>query len=334
MKYSIKIIAEIGSVHDGSFGNAKKLIELAEGCGADIVKFQTHIAQAETIKNAPMPNFFKGEPRYSYFERTGFEENQWLDLNKHCKKNDIEFMSSPFSNEAVELLENIGIKYYKVPSGEVTNTPLLECIAETKKPVVISSGMSTWKELDRAINILERKNINNTTILQCTTEYPCSYENVGLNVMVEMKDRYNLPVGLSDHTITNYASYAAVTLGASIIEKHLTFSRNMYGSDAKHSLLPMEFNDLVSGIKAIEILMHNHVDKNKYAKSLKDMKNVFQKSIVSNADIEKNTIIVEGMIGFKKPGTGIEPHNISQVIGKKAKRDIPKNTIIKIDDLS
>src|SRR5262249_48068314 len=151
------IIAEVGSVHDGSFGNALKLIEVAANCGADLVKFQTHIASAETLPNAPMPHYFNGEPRYEYFERTGFSKHQWRELKTHCEAMAIEFLSSPFSVEAVELLESLGVARYKVPSGEVTNLPLLEEIAATGKPVLMSSGMSSWKELDQAVNTIVRR---------------------------------------------------------------------------------------------------------------------------------------------------------------------------------
>lgn len=144
------IIAEIGSVHDGSFGNAIQLIKAAAECGADVVKFQTHIAEAETLKNAPLPPYFKGEPRYEYFKRTGFDEGQWKGLKDECEANNVMFLSSPFSLEAVDLLEKIGADMYKVPSGETTNTPLLERLASTGKPVMLSTGMSDWSEIDRA----------------------------------------------------------------------------------------------------------------------------------------------------------------------------------------
>lgn len=205
------IIAEIGSVHDGSFGNALKLVELASECGANCIKFQTHIAEAETLKDAPMPPFFKGEPRYEYFKRTGFSLKQWKELKAKCGELEIDFLSSPFSIEAVELLEKVEVKRYKVPSGEVTNLPLLEVVAETKKPVLLSSGMSTWEELNEAIATIQKVH-NDITVLQCTSEYPCTYENVGLNVMLEMKERYNLPVGLSDHTLTNYSAFTAMRI--------------------------------------------------------------------------------------------------------------------------
>lgn len=332
MNQDCLIIAEVGSVHDGSFGNALKLIELAAECGANIVKFQTHIAEAETLKDAPMPSFFKVEPRYEYFQRTGFTLKQWEELKAKCDEQKIEFLSSPFSVEAFELLEKVGVKKYKVPSGEVTNLPMLKIIAKTKKPVMLSSGMSTWKELDDAVNTIQQIH-NNIRVLQCTSEYPCSYDNVGLNIMLEMKERYQSPVGFSDHTLTNYSAFTAVALGASVIEKHLTFSRKMYGSDAKHSLEPNEFSDLVQGIRAIETILSSKADKDIIADKMSEMKEVFQKSIVAVVDIAGGSIITEDMIVFKKPGSGIPPGEVNKIIGKRLKRDIIKDTLIRREDL-
>lgn len=329
---AIRIIAEVGSVHDGSFGNARCLIELAAEYGADVVKFQTHIASAETLRDAPMPPYFKGEPRYTYFERTAFSPEQWQALKAHCDEKDVSFLSSPFSIEAVNLLEKIGTPSYKIPSGEVTNLPLLEVIAQTGKPVLLSSGMSSWVELDEAVNVILHYH-DRLTILQCTSEYPCPYEQVGLNVMLAMKERYRLPVGLSDHTLTNYAVFAAVTLGASVVEKHLTFSRAMYGSDAIHSLEPVEFADLVQGVRAIESMLANPVDKGDAAR-FSVMKETFEKSIVSVVDVPTGTVLTEAMIGFKKPGTGIPAKRIDKVIGKRVRRYIPKDTLIREDDLA
>src|SRR5579862_5092817 len=151
------IIAEIGSVHDGSFGNAAKLIDAVAACNADIAKFQTHIAEAETLPNAPSPPYFTGEPRYDYFHRTAFSARQWEMLKRHCDERHIQFLSSPFSIPAVELLKNLGVARYKVPSGEVTNLPLLESVAQTGKPVILSSGMSSWAELDAAVDCILRR---------------------------------------------------------------------------------------------------------------------------------------------------------------------------------
>ncbi|MGH9970448.1 MAG: N-acetylneuraminate synthase family protein [Pyrinomonadaceae bacterium] len=327
-----EIIAEVGSVHDGSFGNALKLIDVAAQQGADVVKFQTHIASAETLRNAPMPPYFNGEPRYEYFERTAFSREQWRALKSHCEARGIEFLSSPFSIEAVELLESLEVARFKVPSGEVTNLPLLEAIASTSKPVLLSSGMSLWKELDEAVNTILRSN-NRLTLMQCTSEYPCRYEHVGLNVMLEMRERYRLPVGLSDHTLTPYASIAAVVLGAAVIEKHLTFSREMYGSDAKHSMLPAEFGDLVGGIRAVETMLSTRLDKDAATIRLQHMKGIFEKSVVSLVDIEDRSLITPEMVGTKKPGTGIPAARLKEVIGKRAAHAIAKDSLILEEDL-
>ncbi len=329
---SCVIIAETGSVHDGSFGNAQKLIEVAAQCHADAVKFQTHIAAAETLRNAPMPPYFKGEPRYEYFERTEFSLKQWEALKSYCDEKEIEFLSSPFSAQAVELLESIGVAHYKVPSGEVSNLPLVKLIAQTGKPVLLSSGMSLWGELDEAVNIILGYH-DRLTVLQCTSEYPCPYEAVGLNVMLEMKERYHLPIGLSDHTITPYASLAAVALGASVIEKHLTFSRQMYGSDARHSLEPGEFAEMAQGIRAVEAMLASPVDKDAEAARLHDMKKIFEKSVVSLADIPAGAYLTAEMVGVKKPGTGIPARRLPTVIGQRVVRDIPRDTVLNEKDL-
>jgi len=329
----VSILAEIGSVHDGSFGNACKLIEAAAAAGADVVKFQTHIARAETLRSAPAPPYFQGESRYEYFERTSFALDQWRRLKAHCEEHGVEFLSSPFSIEAVELLEQVGVARYKVGSGEITNLPMLEVIAQTGKPVILSSGMSSWAELDAAVETI-RKHHDHITLLQCTSEYPCPYEEVGLNVMLEMRERYSLPVGLSDHTLTNYAAFAAVTLGATVIEKHFTFSRLMYGSDARHSLEPVEFADLVRGVRAIEMILAHPVDKNAVAIRLRPMKEIFEKSIVTVVDIRAGTIIEESMLAIKKPGTGIAASRLPEIIGRTARRDIRADSVLREEDLS
>ena len=326
------IIAEVGSVHDGSFGNARQLVQVGRECGVDTVKFQTHIAGAESLRDALAPPYFRDERRYDYFERTAFTAEQWGGLKSRCDELRIEFLSSPFSVAAVELLEAIGVTRYKVPSGEVTNLPLIDAIAQTAKAVLLSSGMSSWAELDEAVNTVLRRH-DRVTVLQCTSEYPCPFEEVGLNVMVEMRERYGLPVGLSDHTLSPYASLAAVTLGASVIEKHLTFSRRMYGSDAAHSLEPGELADLVRGIRAIDAILAAPVDKNATAVRLREMKQIFEKSVVSLVDIPADTVIRPGMVGVKKPGTGIPARRLQMVIGQRAVRAVPKDTVLQEEDL-
>jgi N-acetylneuraminate synthase len=325
------IIAEIGSTHDGSMGNAKSAIEVAAECGADAVKFQVHIAAAETLRDAPMPSYFKGEPRFEYFDRTGFTREEWLELKANAEERGMTFLSSPFSTEAVELLESIGMERYKIPSGEVTNLPFIDRIAQNGKPVILSSGMSSWEELDRAVATVTAHH-RNLTVLQCTTEYPCPPENVGLNVMLEMKERWGLPVGFSDHTLSNAAAMAAVTLGASIVEKHFTLSKRMYGSDARHSAEPEQFAELVSQIREIETIQSNVVDKSDISR-FSEMKEIFQKSVVSQIDISEGATITLEMLGIKKPGTGLAPERLADIVGRRATRAMPAHSIFRESDI-
>ena len=326
----VLVIAEIGSVHDGSFGNAKRLIDAAAERGVDAVKLQTHIAEAETVRGAPPPSYFTAEPRYEYFQRTAFSEQQWHELATHSAGCGVELLSSPFSVAAVALLERVGIGRYKIPSGEVTNVPLLAAVAATGKPALLSSGMSSWEELDRAVALFRPELL---TLLQCTSEYPCPYDQVGLNVLAEMRERYGLPVGLSDHTLTNYTSFAAVALGATVVEKHFTFSRLMYGSDARHSLEPAELGDLVTGIRAIEAAVASPVDKSD-ASRFAEMKATFEKSVVAATDIEAGTTLAAAHLTVKRPGTGLPSAVLPELVGRRAVRAIPRDTLLNWADLA
>lgn len=327
---SVLIVAEIGSVHDGSFGNAKKLIEAAADAGVDAVKFQTHVAAAETTRGAPPPSYFTDEPRFEYFERTAFAEEQWVALRAHAASVGVGFLSSPFSLAAVELLERVGIEAYKIPSGEVTNLPLLRAVAATGKPVLLSSGMSSWDELDAAVAALDGS--GPLTILQCTSEYPCSYEHVGLNVLAELRERYGIAVGSSDHTLTNYTAFAAVALGASVVEKHFAFSRSMYGSDARHSLEPAELRNLVDGIRAIETALANPVDKSD-ASAFAELKAIFEKSVVAAVDIAAGTTVTAEMLTGKRPGTGLPLRTLPELVGRRAARNLPADTLLAQEDV-
>jgi len=325
-----KIIAEIGSVHDGSFGNACKLVEVAAECGADVVKFQTHIAEAETLQDAPSPGYFSKEPRWEYFKRTGFTKHQWIELSSICKENGIEFLSSPFSEEAVDLLEEVGVGAYKIPSGEVSNLPLLEYIARTGKTVYLSSGMSNWMELDEAVEELG-KNCQ-VVIMQCTSAYPCPPEKVGLNVISEMGERYKLPVGFSDHTLGMAAGFAAAALGATAIEKHLTFSKLMYGSDAANGTEPEEFREYCKGLRAIWKMNMHPVDKDNLS-YLDEMRFVFQKSIVAAKDINAGATIKRKNLRYKKPGNAIPARDYKSVIGRRINRSVKRDEQIRYEDL-
>ena len=328
------IIAEIGSVHDGSLGNALKLIELSKKVGATCVKFQTHIAKDETLKNAPQPSYFKSEPRFEYFQRTSFTLEQWKKLKQKAIEVEIDFISSPFSLEAVDLLESIELCCYKIPSGEVNNTPLLEKISKLNKPVILSSGMSSWEELENAVEIL--KNAPQLNIMQCTSEYPCTATNVGLNVITALKEKYshlaNVSFGFSDHTIGFSAPISAACMGATIIEKHFTFSKEMYGSDAKHSMEPLEFKVLCNELNFTWKMLKNPIDKDSIVK-FEDMKNTFEKSIVTVSGVKQGEKLTLDNIGFKKPGTGIKAKYYKDYIGRVATRNLDKDILIKEEDL-
>lgn len=325
----ISIIAEFGSVHDGSFGNAMRLIDAAADAGADTVKFQTHIAAAESLPNAPSPSYFSDEPRMAYFERTGFSAVKWKQLAAHATDRGVTFISSPFSLEAVDLLEDVGIPAYKVPSGEVTNLPLLERLARTGKPVILSSGVSNWAELDRAVALLD--DAVPLTVLQCSSAYPCPPESVGLNVMGEMRERYGTPVGFSDHTLGFAAPFAAAALGATVIEKHFTFSRLMYGSDAKHSMEPDDFRILCAGLREIWSMTENPVNKNDNARYA-EMKRIFQKSIVSARELPAGSLMTREMLAFKKPGDGIPAAEYQSLVGRRLRRAVPADHKLSAQD--
>lgn len=329
--HRITLIAEIGSVHDGSYGNACKLIEAAAAAGADAVKFQTHIAEAESLPNAPSPGYFSAEPRMAYFRRTGFDAEQWRGLKAECERSGVTFLSSPFSHEAVELLEAVGVGSYKIASGEVSNLPLLERIAETGKPVLLSSGMSDWAELDRAVEALRPG--GPLTVMQCTSAYPCPPERAGLNLLAEMRARYELPVGFSDHSDGLTAAIAAATLGATVIEKHFTFSRLMYGSDAANACEPAAFAELAKALREVAAMQSHPVDKDDLA-PYRDMKRIFEKSVVTARPLAAGQALTRDDIAFKKPGDGIPAADYRALLGRNLARDLPADQQLKTDDLA
>jgi N,N'-diacetyllegionaminate synthase len=329
------IIAEIGNTHEGSLGLAKRFIRAAADCGVDAVKFQTHLFDAESTANAPNPPYFKDETRKEYFERTAFSLSQYRELKRYCEEEcQCEFMSSPFSIEAIHLLEQVGVKTYKVPSGEVSNTPFLLELAKTRKRVLLSSGMSSWEELDEAVKTLRDNGCPDLAILQCTSEYPCLPENSGLNLLGELKTRYGCNVGFSDHTLGTSIPVAAVVLGATVVEKHFTLSKLMYGSDAKNSTEPEEFRRLVSDIRSVEVAVNARIDKDVKVGQLREMKYIFEKSIVASRDLPAGHVIAYADMAFKKPGDGMPARKFNTVIGKKLLKNISKDEQITIDKIA
>ncbi len=325
------VIAEIGMTHDGSFGLAKKLAAGAIEAGADIIKFQWHIARAETLIDAPNPPYFSTESRFEYFTRTEFSQHQFSELSKFCKDHGVLSCVSVFSDESVDGAFESGFDVLKVPSGEITNLPMLKRVADTDLPTIISSGMSNWKELDEAVAVFPDN--YDLAVLQCTSLYPTPAEKVGLNIIKEIGDRYGVMSGISDHTLTSATAVASVCMGGEIIEKHFTLSKDLYGPDAKFSLDKSEFSKLVSDVKFVKASLMCDVDKNDLD-DLMDMKGVFQKSIVSKKAISKGDFFTLENLCLKKPGLGLSPKHFYNLIGNKAKSDYQIDTYIKADELN
>ena len=328
------IIAEVAQAHDGSLGTAHAYIDAIEKTGADAVKFQTHIAAAESTPDEPWRIKFspQDKTRFEYWKRMEFSEEQWAGLKKHANERNLMFLSSAFSNEAFDLLNRIGVAAWKVASGEVTNTVMLNRMLKSGLSILLSTGMSPIDEIDRIVNKINQHG-NDYAVLQCTSMYPAPPEKLGLNMLSIFKDRYNCPVGLSDHSGNIYAGLAAASLGASILEVHVTFSRDCFGPDVPASITTDELHQLVEGLKFINTALSNPVSKEDMAEELSPMRQLFTKSIVVNRDLEKGTILTEAMLSLKKPGDGLPPGKMNELIGKKLKVDLPKDTRVKENDL-
>lgn len=317
------IIAEIAQAHDGSLGLAHKHLELAARCGVDAVKFQTHIADAESTPEEPWRVQFslQDATRFDYWKRMEFTEQQWIGLKQHADELDIVFLSSPFSERAVDILERIGMPAWKIASGEVDNPILLRRICQTGKPVLISSGMSRLEEIETAVGFFQSKKIP-VALFQCTTAYPCPPEQVGLEWINKLTESYQVPVGLSDHTGEIYASLAAVTLGACLVEVHFALSSDMFGPDVPASLLPDQLKQLCQGVRAIESMLASEIDKDSAAESNEALRQTFGKSLHAARDIRSGSRIGWEDLTSKKPGIGIPVRNAESLIGRISHADL------------
>lgn len=328
------IVAEVAQAHDGSLGMAHAFIDAIAEAGADAVKFQTHIAAAESSPDEPWRVKFslQDATRFDYWKRMEFTEDQWYGLKQHADDRHLLFLSSPFSIEAVELLERVGVWAWKVASGEVNNGPMLARMCETGLPIILSSGMSSLAELDQAVEQVQRWNLP-LCVLQCTSAYPCPPEKVGLNMLPILSERYKCPVGLSDHSGTIYPGLASVVLGGKMIEVHVTFSRQMFGPDISASITFEELRQLVEGVRFIEQMIRSPVDKNALAHELFPIREMFTKSIVVCQDLPAGTVLQPQHLTFKKPGTGIPIQRLNEIVGRRLSRDIRANTRLSESDL-
>ncbi len=312
------VVAEIGQAHDGSLGAAHAYIDAVAKTGVQAVKFQTHIAEAESSPDEKfrVACFPQDSTRYDYWKRMEFTENQWVTLAEHAADRGLVFLSTPFSFDAVELLERLGVPAWKIGSGETGNLAMLEKIAKTQKPILLSSGMSYWKEIDEAISVISRYH-GRVGVFQCTTSYPCPPEKLGLNVIREICDRYGCPTGLSDHSGTIYPSLAAVALGANMIEAHVVLSRDSFGPDVTSSVTIEELKVIVEGVRFTEKSLASRIDKDLEAEAMTDLRQLFGRSIYFSHDLEQGHELALSDISLKKPGTGIPAQMLDRFITKK-----------------
>lgn len=329
------IIAEIAQAHDGSLGILHSYIDVLAKAGVDAIKFQTHIAEAESSEYEPFRvNFsYEDKTRYDYWERMGFSLAQWKEIKAHCDEVGVEFMSSPFSNAAVDLLEEVGVKRYKIGSGEVNNLLMLEKISRTGKDIILSSGMSSFSEIRESIDFLKERGIE-TSILQCTTAYPTKPQEWGFSVMDELKERFGLVTGFSDHSGDVYACLAAAARGAEILEFHAVFDKRMFGPDAPASMDIDEIAFMVKGVRQICESLEHKIDKNDNSK-FDTLKGIFEKSLALNKDLNEGHILCFDDLEAKKPkGYGIDASQYESIIGKPLNKKLKKWDFLKKEDIN
>ena len=327
------IVAEAGVNHNGKINLAKKLIKEAALSGANYVKFQTYITKYLVTEYAKKTNYQKkntknNQTQFNMLKKYQLSYSDHISLINCCEKNKIKFLSSPFDKESIDLLIDLKLDTLKIPSGEITNLPYLKHIGKFSKSLILSTGMSTLDEVKNAVKILNKAGtpLNKITVLHCTTSYPTNMEDVNLNAMLTLKKKTGLKVGYSDHTLGAEVSIAAVTLGAKIIEKHLTVSRKMKGPDHKASLEPKDFKFMVDKIRNIE----KALGSGKKIPKKNELKNMpfVRKSIVAAQKINKGDKFTNHNLAIKRPGTGISPMYIEKLIGKVSKRNFTKDELI------
>lgn len=323
------IIAEAGVNHNGDINIAKQLIDVAAEAGADIVKFQTFKAENLVGKKAPkaryqVENTGSNESQFDMLRKLELSYDDHIELMNHCRKKNIEFLSTPFDLDSIDLLKKMGISIFKIPSGEITNLPYLEKAGKSGKKIILSTGMADMKEIEEAVNVLIKSGTgkDDITVLHCTTEYPAPYQEVNLKAMLSIRDFFDVKVGYSDHTPGIEIPVAAVALGASVIEKHFTLDKNMEGPDHKASLEPAELKAMVSAIRNVEKAMGDGVKK----ASPSELKNmaVARKSIHTARVVKAGHVFTMDDLIMKRPGDGISPMKLDEILRKKAKSSLPE----------
>lgn len=328
------IIAEAGVNHNGNLKLAYKLVDAAVVAGADAIKFQTFKAEDVVTSFGKMAkyqkrNIGKNESQLEMLKRLELPDNFYIPLIKYCQKKKIIFLSTPHGGlKSVDLLKKLKIPAFKFGSGDLTNLPVLQYSAKFGKPMILGTGMATLKEVETAIKVIKSTGNNQIIVLHCTTNYPCPFEEVNLQAMKTMMKKLNVLVGYSDHTKGIQVPIMAVTLGASLIEKHFTLDKSMSGPDHKASLEPNELKEMVEAVRKVDLVLGSEVKRPN--KSEKLMMRDVRKSIVATTDIKKGDVLTEKNMAIKRPGTGLSPNLWYEILGKVAKRDFKNGELIKI----
>lgn len=325
----VLVIAEVAQAHDGSVNLAHSFVDAVASAGADAVKFQTHIAEAESSPQEEWRVRFSRQDatRYDYWARMGFSKAQWRELKTHAEERGLVFLSSPFSIAAVELLLDLGIQAWKVASGEVRNVLLLDRLVSTNLPILLSSGMSDLAEVGESVRALQKGSAP-FLVMQCTSAYPCPPERVGLNVLAEMRERFHCEVGLSDHSGTIWPCLAATVLGAKAVEVHVLFDRAMFSPDASASITMTELKDLVSGIRFTEAMLANPVTKDSEKPAFSAMRTMFGQSLVAARDLPTGAVLGPADLSSRKPQVGIPVSMYAKVLGSRICRPLTAGEFI------
>lgn len=335
----VAVIAEIADSHNGSLETAKKLVDAARAAGADIVKFQLHLPDREMVPGSIQ--MWDG-PLYEILKRNLFTPDMHREMMEYCRKVGIQYLCTPFCPEAVEILDQLGVESFKTGSGELTNLPMQRKIAKisaaTGKPAIVSTGMSHWEEIAEAVKIYEQEGAKeNLILMNCTSEYPPNdYSHTNLGLIPKMRQEFGVWVGQSDHTMDNYTAYAAVALGAKLVEKHFTLSRGQQGPDHAISLTPPMLKDLVDGIRKIEATLGDQKTVSKEEQVVRDWA---YHSVVVAQDIKAGEVLTLENLLPKRPGSGIpakylDKNHSVKLLGRTAKKDLPKDTILQWENVN
>lgn len=328
------LIAEVAQAHDGSLGFAHSFIDVVADAGFDAIKFQTHIADAESTRDEPfrVPFSYEDATRFDYWRRMEFTPPQWQGLADHAHQRNLVFLSSCFSVDAVTMMRQIGMPAWKVGSGEMHSDTLLDAMAAAGEPILLSTGLSGYADIERQIERLASRNTP-IALFQCTTRYPGTLEQVGLNIIDQLHEWWGCPVGLSDHCGSIWPSVAAMARGAPLIEVHVAFHRRQFGPDTAASLEPSELRQLAAARDAICAMMQNPVDKDATAKELEGVRQLFGRSLGLRTALPAGTALCEEHLTLKKPGGGLQPEDLPRVLGRRLRHDLPGDRLLRLDDL-